>query len=128
MRSLAFIALAACSLTEIPDVTSKWSPECDTSERTCEVQFKLDAGSETSVELRGDFASGAWTSGVKMTKLDGYWTATVPVPWGSAVQYKFFVDGMTWETDPANPKTIVNGGNTNSLLEDVQCATWICAQ
>jgi 1,4-alpha-glucan branching enzyme len=128
MRPAAFFLLCACSLTPIPDVSSNYSPPCDTSQRFCAVEFKLIAAGEKSVELRGDFAPAAWTSGVLMTKDNGYWTATVAIPWGSAVQYKFFVDDMTWETDPGNPKTIVNGGNTNSLLEDVQCATWTCAQ
>ena len=122
------MALAACSLTAIPDVTSKWSPPCDAGERTCEVKFTLDAGSQSTVELRGDFAPNAWTTGVRMTRLNGSWTATVPISWGATVQYKFFVNGMTWETDPGNPKTIINGGNTNSLLEDVQCPQWLCAQ
>jgi 1,4-alpha-glucan branching enzyme len=128
VRPLVFLALAGCSLTPIPDVSSNYSVPCVTSERVCAVPFKLIASGQKSVELRGDFAPGAWTSGVTMTKANGYWTATVAVPWGAAVQYKFFVDGMTWETDPENPKTVVNGGNTNSLIEDVQCVMWTCTQ
>jgi hypothetical protein len=128
VRPLVFLALAGCSLTSIPDVSSNYSEPCDTSARVCAVPFKLIASGQMSVELRGDFAPGAWDAGVAMTKANGYWTATVPVPWGAAVQYKFFVNGMTWETDPENSKTIVNGGNTNSLLEDVQCVMWTCTQ
>jgi hypothetical protein len=128
MRWFWLLLIAGCSLTPIPDVSSNWSPPCDMAKRSCPVVFKLVAGPQKSVELRGDFAPGAWTSGVAMTDINGNWEASIEVPWGASVQYKFFVDGMTWQTDPSNPKTIVNGGNTNSLLEDVQCTQWTCAE
>src|SRR4051812_8153546 len=104
MGRVFVLLLAACSLTPIPDVTSNWSPACEPALRTCEVPFKLVVGAEKSVELRGDFAPGAWTNGVTMHKLNGNWIASVPAAWGASIQYKFFVDDMTWETDPANPK------------------------
>jgi 1,4-alpha-glucan branching enzyme len=128
MRSpLIALLLAGCSLTPIPDVTSNWSEPCDTSLRSCDVEFKLAAGAEHEVELRGDFRADAWVHGVPMQESDGAWRATVLLQWGANVQYKFFIDGETWKLDPANPKTAMGGSNTNSLLSDVTCVKWACA-
>lgn len=129
--ALAFAA--GCSLTPIPDVTSEWVDPCDAeSQRRCPVTFTLAAGTETTAELRGDFRDGGWVTGAPMTKTDadggGTWTATIDAPWHGAVQYKFFLDGSRWILDPANPKTVPDGkGNTNSLLDAIDCTTWRCA-
>ncbi len=130
---LVVLAVAVgCSLTPIPDVTSEWVEPCDTARRRCPVQFTLKAGPETTAELRGDFRDGGWDVGEPMVRDGGadggVWSATVVVPWGAAVQYKFFLDGNRWILDPANPKSVPDGkGNTNSLLENVSCAKWTCA-
>ena len=127
-RPLALLLLTGCSLTPIPDVTSQYSEPCETSVRLCEVRFELAVGSESSVELRGDFRPNGWEQGQTMEKQGAVWTTGVQLQWGSDVQYKFFVDGTTWLLDPANPKTgTLGGNNTNSLLEDVTCAKWTCA-
>jgi 1,4-alpha-glucan branching enzyme len=122
-------ALAACSLTPIPDLTSEWVDPCDASVRLCEVPFSLKATTERSVEVRGDFRDGGWVAGEPMVRSDaGVWEARLELTWGVAVQYKFYVDGARWLTDPANPRVVGDGkGNNNSLLDPVTCAAWTCA-
>src|SRR3954453_21272451 len=63
---------------------------------TCNVKFTYPLGGEHSVELRGDFAPGAWEKGVPMT-IDGeQWVTSIDAKNGQAIQYKFFTDGMNW--------------------------------
>lgn len=128
-RAFALFLLCGCSLTPIPDVTSEWVEPCEPEVRVCPVTFTLRNANETSAELRGDFRDGGWVMGEPMTRVadGGAWSATVTSPWGSAIQYKFFVNGNTWLLDPANPRSVPDGkGNTNSLLENVTCTKWTC--
>lgn len=102
-------------------------PMCAEAQRKCAHDFSLTAGAETSVEVRGDFAPGAWVKGVTMTKQGGAWRASVPVPWSTPVHYKFFVDGKTWVEDPANPMKEADGnGGFNSLLAPLTCDAFTC--
>ena len=102
-------------------------PMCADDLKRCDHVFSLADGGEKSVEVRGDFAAGAWMSGVPMTKSGGVWMASVPVPFGKPVAYKFYVDGTTWKTDPQNPKTMSDGaGGLNSVLDAQTCAFWSC--
>lgn len=126
-RVLLPLLVCACSLTPIPDATSNYVEPCDTALRVCPVAFTLKAAMEQSVELRGSFRDGGWQAGVPMERAADAWNATVPVPWGASVQYKFFVDGQRWVLDPANSQSIPDGrGNTNSIVRDVTCARWTC--
>ena len=103
-------------------------PVCDDSLKRCDHDFTYAVGSETTVEIRGNFAADGWTKGVPMTKVGGAWTATVQVPWDVDVQYKFVVDGTKWLTDPANPNQVDDGqGGKNSLMAGETCAWWSCA-
>lgn len=120
-------AVAGCSLTPIPDLTSQYSEPCDLPARSCPLEFKLHAGAEKSVELRGDFRADGWTRGEAMVKQGDSWTTTVPVTWGAAVQYKFVLDGTNWELDPANSMTGTTAGTTNSQVSNVTCAKWSCS-
>jgi 1,4-alpha-glucan branching enzyme len=127
MRPLTFLLLASCSFTPIPDVTSNYVEPCDTALRVCPVAFTLKAANERSVELRGDFRDGGWVDGVAMEKATDTWSASLQVPWGATVQYKFFIDGSRWILDPANTQSVPDGkGNTNSIVRDVTCAKWSC--
>jgi glycosidase len=102
-------------------------PMCDDSLKRCEHLFTYAAGSETSVEVRGDFAPGAWMSGVPLTRQGSEWQATVSIPYDKDVQYKFFVNGTDWLTDPANPNQISDGiSGYNSLLSATTCDPWTC--
>ena len=96
--------------------------DCSEPYRSCGVEFRFRAIDEAAVEVRGNFSPTGWMEGVKMTRDGDTWKATVPVPWGSAVEYKFLVNNNIWVTDPANPKT----ANGNSLLDAVTCNTWTC--
>lgn len=120
--------LTGCSLTPIPDVTSQYSEPCGLDLRVCAWDFRLTATHENSVEVRGSFRLNGWLVGESMRREGDLWLATVPLPWGVPVQYKFYVDGGRWLADPANPRTIPDGnGNINSLLENVTCPKWSCA-
>jgi glycosidase len=103
-------------------------PMCDDSLKRCDQVFTYADQGETSVEVRGDFAPGAWVKGVPMTKNGSTWTATVQIPYNVQVQYKLYLNGMTWIADPANPTMIDDGfGGKNSVVAPTTCMTWTCA-
>lgn len=104
------------------------APQCDDAYKRCQHEFKYPAGSETSVELRGSFAADGWTTGVPLAKSGSDWKASVDVPFGVDVQYKFVIDGTKWVTDPTNPTKVPDGqGGENSVLAGVKCTTFTCA-
>ena len=103
-------------------------PQCDDSLKRCAADFSYPASNETSVELRGDFTPDGWTTGVPLAKMGTTWKASVPLPWGQDVQYKFVIDGTTWVLDPGNTATATSGGVTNSLRAASTCPmTYTCA-
>jgi glycosidase len=104
-------------------------PVCDDSLKRCDHLFTyVGTGNESSVEVRGDWAApGSWMSGGAMAKSGNTWSATVQIPYNQDVQYKFVIDGNNWITDPANPNTINNNGNVNSLLSATTCMDYTCA-
>lgn len=77
------------------------------------VEFRL-AGHDDArdVSLAGEF-NGWDPRGLPMERRDGAWVATVDLEPGRYA-YKLVVDG-TWITDPANPQTVHDGSNVNSL-------------
>jgi glycosidase len=103
-------------------------PMCDDAQKRCDHVFSFPDSGETSVDVMGSFAADGWTNGVPMTSDGTTWTATVPVPWDTAVQYKFRVNGSdTWVVDPANPDSVDDGfGGKNSLLEPTTCEEFSC--
>ena len=105
-------------------------PMCDDAQKRCDHQFSYPDNGETSVEVMGSFAPDGWTVGAPMASDGKLWTATVPVPWDTAVQYKFRVNGAdTWQVDPNNPDTIDDGfGGKNSLLAPTACEEFSCDQ
>jgi Glycogen recognition site of AMP-activated protein kinase len=105
-------------------------PVCPDTLKLCAETFTYPYNGETSVELRGDYAAGAWQMGNPMTQSGSVWAVTVPVPWSTPVQYKFFVNGTTWETDPNNPPPAndPNNPNGNSIDPPITCpTTYTCA-
>jgi glycosidase len=98
-------------------------PSCPDSLKLCAETFTLAYGGEQSAELRGDYRAGAWTKGDPMTRSGASWTVQVSVPWNQPVSYKFFVDGATWEADPANPPTPNDPSNPNgnSIKQPITC-------
>jgi len=103
-------------------------PMCDDAQKRCDHVFSYPDNGESSVDVMGSFAADGWTAGAPMTSDGTNWTATVPVPWDTAVQYKFRVDGSDmWIVDPANPNSVDDGfGGKNSLLEPTTCAEFSC--
>lgn len=90
---------------------------------TCSVEFRYPKGSEGSCSLRGDFAADGWSAGVAMTAAGSEWTATLELPNGAAVQYKFVLDGSTWIPDPGTSEVVADGfGGVNSVAH-VQCGS-----
>jgi glycosidase len=110
-------------------------PQCTDDLKRCSQTFTLAfVAGQTTVELRGDYRTDAWTKGDAMARVGSNWQVTVPVPYNQPVQYKFCVNGCTngadWWTDPANPQTIPSSpGSTslNSLLSANACVDWTCA-
>lgn len=111
------------------DTAVDTKPTCDDTLKRCAAVFSY-TGAATSVELRGDFRADGWTKGEPLKKdATGTWTATVPVPYAVAVQYKFVIDGSTWITDPANPDKAPDGfGGQNSLRAATTCTDYTCAE
>src|ERR1019366_7384107 len=71
-----------------------------------------------------------WTQGAPMTHTGSAWTASVSVPWNQPVQYKFFLNGATWEADPANPPKPNDPTNPdgNSIKQPITCpGDYTCA-
>jgi glycosidase len=92
----------------------------------CEVTFWYPIGAETSVELRGDFKPDGWDVGVPLHIEAGGWQVTIPIPNGTKVHYKFFVDGTTWATDPNNPDLEDDGFGTQNSVKHVACGAGPC--
>lgn len=104
-------------------------PVCDDSLKRCAVEFSLAAGTEGSVELRGDYRADSWTKGDALVKSGSTWKVTVPAPYNKAVQYKFVLDGTKWINDPANPDTVSDGvGGFNSVRKATTCTDYTCAE
>jgi glycosidase len=102
-------------------------PVCSDDLKRCAEQFTYPYGGETSVELRGDYRDGAWSSGDAMTHTGAQWTVTVPVPWNKQVLFKFFVNGTTWKVDPAQPTVTDATNNTNNVKTPITCpGTYTC--
>jgi len=100
---------------------------CPADLQQCAQDFAFPFNNETSVEVRGDYGGAAtWVNGTPMTVQGNQWVATVDVPYDKAVQYKYFVNGTTWELDPNAPTTSDGNGNTNNLLAPVTCTTILC--
>lgn len=78
-----------------------------------QVTFTLKGYPEAkSVSLAGSFNFWAWRS-TPMSRAGEKWTVTVELEPGRHT-YKFVVDGK-WIIDPDNPRTEIEGPNTNSL-------------
>jgi glycosidase len=103
-------------------------PECTDDLKRCEREFTLPDSGETSVELRGDFAPGAWEKGVAMIKSGTVWKTTAQIPFNKPVTYKYYVNGTTWvpDPDPAIPQVDDGFGSKNSVLSPMTCAWWSC--
>ncbi len=105
-------------------------PVCDDAKKLCGHTFTYKGdGGEFSVELKGSF--NGWKQGVALVQSGSDWTATAPMPWNTAIQYKFHVTtsagAEVWNEDASNPDTVDDTfGGKNSLLAPSTCTTWTC--
>ncbi|MGD0525617.1 MAG: alpha-amylase family glycosyl hydrolase [Polyangiaceae bacterium] len=111
-----------------PPIPEAGPPTCSDADKLCPETFTYPYDGETSVELRGSFAAGAWVTGVMMAHSGSTWTVSVPVPWNVPVEYKFYVNGSTWETNPMQPMTTDDAGDVNNLAAAITCPNdYTCA-
>ena len=104
-------------------------PVCPDAFKACPHQFTYPANGETSVELRGDFGGpSTWLTGIPMKLVGSAWTATTDVPYNQPVQYKFYVNGNTWVSDPAQPTTTDAQNDTNNLYSGTTCDPSDCVE
>ena len=103
--------------------------DCPMAQQQCATNFSIPAGTETTMEVRGSWAPDSWVLGAPMTKTGKNWTASVPLPVGQVVQYKYCAnpqDGSCnpWETDPSMPTVPPDG---NHQIGPVACDAPTCA-
>jgi glycosidase len=103
-------------------------PVCPDEYRACAVELTFPDHGETSVELRGDFAPGAWTAGVAMLKSAGQWRASVNVLFNKTITFKFFVNGTTWVHDTTQPTMTDMSGNVNNVKTAGTCDPFLCEE
>ena len=84
-----------------PQTSDGPKPDACSAPTSCGVEFKYPKGSESSVDLRGDFNTWGQTA---MSVSGSWWKVTVTLGHGKTVKYKFFIDGKTWVKDPNNTK------------------------
>src|SRR5687767_15560816 len=102
--------------------------ECPAELKRCPHTVTYPAGTESAVELRGDFGGpGTWETGVPMTKKGSVWSVDITVPFNKPIQYKFVVDGV-WKIDPAQPTITDANQNTNNTFKGKTCEPAICEE
>lgn len=102
---------------------------CPDALKRCDHTLTYPFNGETSVELRGDFGGpDTWVTGKPMLKKGNVWSVDFTVPFGKAIQYKFFVDGSTWVIDDAQPKITDANANTNNTFVGKTCEPAICEE
>jgi glycosidase len=111
---------------EVAQVGGGGSSACVTPGMECMITFTFPLNNQKSVELRGDFAPGAWEKGVHMSLDDEEWKASIDAKDGQQIQYKFFVDGTTWENDPNNMNTVSDGNGGLNNVTTAMCPGTHC--
>ena len=92
--------------------------------RRCGKQLYLPFVNELRVDVRGSW--DGWTTSVPMQHVGVLWTATVPLPWNTEVQYKFIVNGSDWRVNPMEPTRTDATGNTNNVAAPLTCDPYTC--
>ncbi len=122
------------SSSELPTETSAQpaplsAAECPAERQRCSVDFTVSDTTASSVELRGDFAQGAWSKGIPMTKDGTTWRAAASVRPGATVNYKYCVDPRSngacasWKTDAFHA---VVPPDQNNQIARVTCVPNAC--
>ena len=104
--SLIFLLIASCGKDSINE---SFCPAV-----TIESSYRSDA----SLYIRGDFNN--WQLGetpMKLTKTTGAWSVSLDLETGKEYQFRYLIDGTTWENDPEADKFVPSGlGSENSVL------------
>ena len=91
------------------------------SKPVCKVTFALPAeavnGAKT-VAVAGEFNGWDANALVLKKQKDGSYKTTVELPVGGEYQYRYLLDGTTWENDWAADKYVASGvsGDENSVV------------
>jgi len=89
---------------------------------TCDVEFRYPAEpGVTSVELRGEFGSEPWISGVTMERIGDTWVGHLEMQDGEFMQYKYVLDGETWVLDPINRSRLPDDSGTFNSAVQADC-------
>ena len=105
---------------------------CPETERRCAWEFTYaGGGTESTVEVLGDYRPNGFTVGDPLIYTGQSWRTAVTIPWNTQVLYKFrVVDAGGIEQripDPTNPNKADDGaGGFNSVITGITCAQWIC--
>jgi glycosidase len=107
-------------------------PQCADNLKTCAETFTYPYNGEVGVQLRGNYAPGAWATGTPMTHAGSEWTATVQVPWNQPVEYKFVIDeadgGIAW-VDASVDAMQDDAGDWNNSAAPITCPnSYTCNQ
>jgi 1,4-alpha-glucan branching enzyme len=80
------------------------------------VTFTLSEPEADAVQLVGDFTD--WGSPKAMRRAsDGTWSVAVELPSGREYAFRYVVNGVRWENDPAADKYVPNAfGSENSVV------------
>jgi glycosidase len=102
---------------------------CPDANKWCAHTFSFaGGGTEKSIDVEGSWDN--WQVPVHLTATGNNWSASVDIPYNTAVEYKFHVTYMNgtdaWVTDPASSVTVMDGNNTNSLLAAATCDPFKC--
>lgn len=98
------------------------APVCEAS---CNVQFAFPAApGVNSVELRGEFGSDPWNTGISLERVGDTWIGELPMDDGDFMEYKFVLNGDEWVLDQVNrSRTPDDSGNLNSVIQaDCGCS------
>lgn len=107
--------------------TGGTDPSCDDTLKRCEHEFTYPAGTETSVEVRGNLSATGWDDGIALTKTGSKWSAKVDLPYDFEILYKYVIDGTQWVKDPTNPNERSDGqGGVNSIISPLTCEDFTC--
>jgi 1,4-alpha-glucan branching enzyme len=112
--------LAGCSILGF--IEDRLDPPSPTANG---MTFRYKAPAARQVNLAGEFNNWLGTVGGRLDPNidplrdldgDGIWEITLPLPPGR-YQYKYVIDQVDWQEDPANPEMIDDGyGGFNSIL------------
>ncbi|MDP5170090.1 MAG: isoamylase early set domain-containing protein [Bacteroidia bacterium] len=91
------------------------------SKPVCKVTFKVPATTApgaSSVFIVGDFNDWSESSHPLKGLKDGSFSTTIDLETGKSYQFRYLIDGSTWENDDAADKYVTSPfGTENSVVE-----------